>query len=621
MTTDVVLKNNEVSIDGVRYRLRKPVEYFLASQYAPATQVGGHVDARDPRTAVVTWNDFTGGLGLAKTDGSAEQQKRQQWARANIRHPGHLFNGRGATTLSLPSTQGSLSTLNVIGESQQRGELWVGLTSKLFALTSPIGTTAAWTTPPLMTLGGPIRAIEPNVMLGANRYDVAGSSDGIGYFDWGTSAFSTNPNIDVHYLKYWNGLLYGINTSAELIVSTTALTTAAGAFTTLVKVPAPIGEITAFFVGRDAADEEVLYVATQVGLFIYDSTNTRFLQTGIRIPRTRLAGSGATWWNGHVYFPVGYGLFQYDVKNGLVVAVGPDREDGLTSGQGDITHLVPSLRELYIVTRDRASFPATLDNGVFAWDGKGWMNLVDGQRQFIDLRMSGILTTLDLALCALSSITTDHEFWYMSVPREQEQPGVFTTPGILDDAGIVYLPAFTGGDQSVTKTALEVVALHKAPTTGLTTIRLSYAIDGATSTALTGINATTTLDTVTRFLLPTSSNPVGVDFQSIRFGINLHGSSTISPDLLALQLRYRKKLPSRWGFRMELDLSGPYGGRTIKQLREALADAVESTTTVKLSYRPPGGTTDTYFVDLTVVGNEKTGVVYEGAVQVEAQEV
>ena len=49
---DIVALDNEVSLNGTRFPLRAPVQYYMASQYAPAQRLAGQADAEDPRVAV-----------------------------------------------------------------------------------------------------------------------------------------------------------------------------------------------------------------------------------------------------------------------------------------------------------------------------------------------------------------------------------------------------------------------------------------------------------------------------------------------------------------------------------------------------------------------------------------
>jgi len=126
---------------------------------------------------------------------------------------------------------------------------------------------------------------------------------------------------------------------------------------------------------------------------------------------------------------------------------------------------------------------------------------------------------------------------------------------------------------------------------------------------------TITTNGVREFLFPDSTTPSGTAFRQIRFRLRLvRGSTTtLSPDVISLTFLYRKKLPAKYGFSVELDLEREYKGNTPQQLRDALRTALESNALVELSYHNDTGTdfgaTDRrFFVDVVEATNlEETG--------------
>jgi hypothetical protein len=113
--------------------------------------------------------------------------------------------------------------------------------------------------------------------------------------------------------------------------------------------------------------------------------------------------------------------------------------------------------------------------------------------------------------------------------------------------------------------------------------------------------------------------PVGVSFNAIKFKIVLNrtvgaDSSTedylknFTPDVVSTTFEYRKKLDSKWGHQVNVDLSRPYKGNTPKQLRASLISAIESKTLVEFTFRDDDSADRNYYVDVvSATGLESTG--------------
>jgi hypothetical protein len=149
---------------------------------------------------------------------------------------------------------------------------------------------------------------------------------------------------------------------------------------------------------------------------------------------------------------------------------------------------------------------------------------------------------------------------------------------------------------------------------------VSYATDfDETYTALGSVSAPGR----TSYLLPSEADGSGVVFQAIRFRLTLSRGANPrrSPDVENVTLLWRRKLPVRWRFDVTLDLSREYGGRSPRQMRAALMEAVESAGSVGFTFRDDDTETRNYRVDVrSVAGIEFTGHNEAGEVKLELLE-
>ena len=112
--------------------------------------------------------------------------------------------------------------------------------------------------------------------------------------------------------------------------------------------------------------------------------------------------------------------------------------------------------------------------------------------------------------------------------------------------------------------------------------------------------------------MPSSDNPEGMVVDAIRFRITERRGDdpTLSPDLISLTLEYRKILETAYGFQVLVNLGEDnYEGRNSRELREALAEAIDSDTLVEFVYRPEEeGDERIHYVNIErVTMSEETG--------------
>ena len=87
-----------------------------------------------------------------------------------------------------------------------------------------------------------------------------------------------------------------------------------------------------------------------------------------------------------------------------------------------------------------------------------------------------------------------------------------------------------------------------------------------------------------------------------------------SPDVVSMTMVWRKKLEAKWGHQVAVSLNRDYKGRTPKQLREKLIEAIESETLVEFTFRDDDGGDRNYYVDIaSASGLESTGYDERGS--------
>jgi len=373
------------------------------------------------------------------------------------------------------------------------------------------------------------------------------------------------------------------------------------------------------FVGPDTQGNDILYASTSQGLYAHDVGNTMFHRVG-----PPLKGS-STWqgitWNGNIYL-VGETILEFNPRNGAVRPIWLDQLDGLPQIYATRPNKVASsLTSLFV---SGTLLTGATSRAIFEWDGHGWQ-VIGHQTQansIPDLLVSGAYS--------------DTRIWYADHPNKGRWrwialPDSGQFPKNISgweyaSTGIHKTPWFRPQGGEVDLTALECI-VDTEDCTANETVKVEYAVDyteGASDASYTTLG-TITSDGRTIFTFPdngTSAN-AGQDFRSIRFKITLSrgGTTTLSPDMTSLALVYRKKLRPKWMHTMDIDLTKPYKGNTIPQLRAALVTAIETAGLVEFTFRNDSGNTRNYYVDLVAPeGDEATGRDESGTMRLTAVE-
>ena len=86
--------------------------------------------------------------------------------------------------------------------------------------------------------------------------------------------------------------------------------------------------------------------------------------------------------------------------------------------------------------------------------------------------------------------------------------------------------------------------------------------------------------------------------------------------MINLTLIYRKKLESKFGWSVNVDMNKGYKGNTPKSMRANILSAIQSNTLLEFTYRDDTSTNRNYYVDITSAqGLEHTAYDERGSTQ------
>jgi hypothetical protein len=184
-------------------------------------------------------------------------------------------------------------------------------------------------------------------------------------------------------------------------------------------------------------------------------------------------------------------------------------------------------------------------------------------------------------------------------------------------------PWFDAGQNEIDKTAIRV----RIDCTGMSsdeTVKVEYAVDYSSSYNASAF--TVTADGVTTNTFPTLANnnvEAGTAFRAIRFKLTLNRGSTATntPNVKSISLEWRRKIPVKWGFSIDIDHRERIEGRSPETQLNDLRTAIESGTLVELVYRSRDDNAENYYVDIiTAEIIEETGNEFEGVTRLMASE-
>ena len=623
---------NEISLNGVYYPIARPVQSVLSSIYPAKVVIGDTTKDSQARTSVIAWSDWRGGIGVNRMETGGDVN-RAWWSTCQLRYKNHLILPGLDNDAKANKTSTSLTdpSIGAIGElASEIYVAWNGSTSedaKIYKYNnaSDVWGSALATPSDQVTDTVTWRTLAGETFLIFAHYDSSGS--GYTRFDGSTWREDTT---DSQYVAAWDDRLWGISYTGQLWYSIVAGTEVNDA-----KLPLPPGSVTGLFVARDAGGEPILYASTKKGLFAHDSANSKFIQTELTIPNHPHAGKGTIRWRDSIYMPAGLGVYKYiNQAGGAVLAVtGPDRDDGVPTNQrGTIKFMTGSHNELF-AGLDASTAPniTSGDSIPYQWqshhgsmvidDDTGYSTILGYDDMGWETKWTASSAGRSLQALTVSDAYDEYRMWwgfngeikFMKIPSDIINPS-FVSDFEFAASGTHETPWFNAGQAEVDKLALKLrVEVQDASSTE--TVAVEYATDYAESYTSLG---TITSDGITSYTFGSSA---GTAFRAIKFKLSLARTTNTgtvnytkkTPDVVSTTLEWRKKLPSKWGHQVQVDINKEYKGKSPKDLRAALLSAIESTTLVEFTFRDDSGGTRNYYVDVaSATGMEYTGTDERG---------
>ena len=623
---------NEISLNGVYYPIARPVQSVLSSIYPAKVVIGDTTKDSQARTSVIAWSDWRGGIGVNRMETGGDVN-RAWWSTCQLRYKNHLILPGLDNDAKANKTSTSLTdpSIGAIGElASEIYVAWNGSTSedaKIYKYNnaSDVWGSALATPSDQVTDTVTWRTLAGETFLIFAHYDSSGS----GYTRFDGSTW-TEDTTDSQYVAAWDDRLWGISYTGQLWYSIVAGTEVNDA-----KLPLPAGSVTGLFVARDAGGEPILYASTKKGLFAHDSANSKFIQTELTIPNHPHAGKGTIRWRDSIYMPAGLGVYKYiNQAGGAVLAVtGPDRDDGVPTNQrGTIKFMTGSHNELF-AGLDASTAPniTSGDSIPYQWqshhgsmvidDDTGYSTILGYDDMGWETKWTASSAGRSLQALTVSDAYDEYRMWwgfngeikFMKIPSDIINPS-FVSDFEFAASGVHETPWFNAGQAEVDKLALKLrVEVQDASSTE--TVAVEYATDYAESYTSLG---TITSDGITSYTFGSSA---GTAFRAIKFKLSLARTTNtgtvnytkLTPDVVSTTLEWRKKLPSKWGHQVQVDINKEYKGKSPKDLRAALLSAIESTTLVEFTFRDDSGGTRNYYVDVaSATGMEYTGTDERG---------
>ena len=613
-----VVKKNEVYLNGNYYPITRPVQQVLASIYPAKVTIGDTTRDSQARTSVISWSDFRGGIGVERMEGATDVD-RSWFSTCSLRYKRHLV---------LPAKTTSVSNSNATGESldilQEFNGALYGIWSdkKVYKYESGSDTfgSALDTLPDIAT-----DALE--VRMGGTLYLVIAHTGGYTYTS-NASSF-TDDTADTKFLAFWNDKLWGISNAGQLWYASTL-----GSETNDAKLPLPDGHVTDLFVARNASGNPILYAMTKEGLYAHDSTNALWVETQLALPFHNQNGKGSMRWRDSVYIPAGLGIYKYinGTNSAVVTVMGPDKDHGLPSDyRGSIskllgTHndlialvdgtLTPSNVDMFAsgeshVMDDTTGYSTVLGYNEMGWEVK-WASSGTDQGKKIT---AGFVSDVGGTLTATNPYRLywgfDGSLYYQQLQSDVINPTQVVNYNYEDNVdGIHYTHWFSADQVEVDKLALKL-KVETADCNSNQTVKIEYATDY--------VETYTTMGTITSNGITTYTfgSSLGTTFRSIQFKITLATNTKItSPDMISLTLEYRKKLDTKFGWSVNIDINKTYKGNSSKAMRSNILSAIQSNTLLEFTYRDDSSTNRNYYVDITnAQGLEETAYDERGTTQ------
>ena len=655
-----VSTQNEIYLNGTYFPVERPVQSVLASIYPGKIVIGDTSKDSQLRSSIIAWSDWRGGIGIDRMEGG--EVNRAWWSDCQLRYKNHLVLGNYANATDTHAhglaKAGAGTGIAVINEFKDKiYAVWNGSISESPKIFVYNNASDYWwdgrTQDQAIGVHGSDSFGVPDQVTDSLNYTDRSNinylvlahydSNGSGYsyatvpsYDGTNPAAWTNNAKDTKYVAEWDNKLWGISHAGQLWHAL-----APGSETDDALLPLPEGYVTGLFVARDSRGEPILYAATKQGLWAHDAMHAKFVKTEMEFPFHPHAGKGTTRWRDSIYFPSGLGLYKYinGSNNAVLTVVGPDRDDGLPADNRGTIMLAEGTHNELLVGVDSTTNPTvtSADSVPYQWSmhhfGSPVIDNATGYSSILGYNELGweakwVASTAGRKIDAMhvsnaySDVNENYRLWwgfddkvyYMKLPVDIINPSK-VTEFEYKSSGNHETPWFNAGQSEIEKLALQL-KVEVQDSSSTETVVVQYATDYAESyTSMGTINS----NGITTY---TFGSNLGTAFRSIKFKLTLARTTNTStanylkksPDVVSMTLIWRKKLEAKWGHQVGVSLNRDYKGKTPKQLRAKLIEAIESSTLVEFTFRDDDSTNRNYYVDVTsATGLESTGYDERGS--------
>jgi hypothetical protein len=386
------------------------------------------------------------------------------------------------------------------------------------------------------------------------------------------------------------------------------------------EIPVPFGSVTSCYVDRDAYGNMTVYVGTEVGTFAYDSALEELVQTDLQLPEHPTAALHPAHWRLGMYVPAGLDVLHYIAgTTATITSVGLDKDAGMpTEYRGEITYLEPAYNNLFALI-DSTYGGGSSYSSLMAYDGGGWQNRWVSSTANKAAKCMLVTSAYDEYRLFWGA---DNKVYHMTLERNLLNPLKITSYPY--SAGGTHITPWFDGGVAWNKLAIELELFCRGITDDAEEVAVYYRTDHSDTSLAGGWTAMGVIEANGSTTLPFASG-VGLSFRNIQFLFALsRTTSTNTPDIQEVKLKYLKLLPPLWGWTFTVDCTKDvYNGYSGGQLIEALITAAETETLLNFTFRNDStGAVDTRKVKIkSIIGGLETGLLKEGTFQIQVIEV
>ena len=577
---------NMVQIGERRFHTIGSPSRTLVSRFPEKRVDGDYDETSNPITSVVTFSDHRDGIGLENTHTASNFS---WYSTLSQRHNSHLVLQRQTVDTETNVALGVSDTVDWLGELG--GEIYEVAGNVLYKFNNGTG---GWGSA-LHTFDDVVTDFITCPLNGVDTFVAAVTSGGVEYSTNGTVWADETDTTGITHLAYgFREKLWGISDDGITYFANSLAASGTVSWTRVAKLRLPFGKVTKLLVapGPNPSDD-ILYAATNIGLFVYNNVGERWIATDLTLPYHQSNGTGTTVFRNAIYVNAGMSVYEYTPGEigGRVRLMGPDLHDGLPAdNQGIITGMIGTHQELIVIidgadtattdsdqllmeATDGIHTSMTINTGlgfptVLGWNTRGWeIKHQDSVGGTGVSKYMLVTNAYDSYRLWWATATVVH---YEFLPLGIENPNQVATTR-REASGYWLMPWFDANAVHTEKTALVWHVDASSPSTA-EKITLKYAINYDDNDS-----ALVTLGVVDRdgdfaFAMPNITSPTGVPFRSIRAKLELERGPNIfsTPDVKKVALVYKPTLDTMWGWQVTLDLSRDAEGYTPKQQRDYL---------------------------------------------------